>query len=273
MGGLQVREGLAGVRFAAEVAVQDLASEPPPAEAEGQGERENKPAEGDPKGHQHHLLPDAEVRDGGGGREEEHRPADGPGEQPRLGDVRVDGGDEGALAKEVRGEPSDEEDQPRAQDPGQGIENEVSDPSRPRNRQGVDGESDRDHEDAPEDHEADDIRGGPPDARASMAWLSPHASARRSKANVRARRRASRPMSQPPTRPMAERVRMARRPGRMMTRRAVTLWMAVHIRSLHISVMAAPPSARREAARAGGRNSSGHSIVPRPGEVAWAQAV
>src|SRR5215467_8617120 len=49
MGGLQVREGFARVRFAAEVAVQDLAREPPPAEAEGQGERENKPAEGDPK--------------------------------------------------------------------------------------------------------------------------------------------------------------------------------------------------------------------------------
>src|SRR5262249_15373792 len=83
-------------------------------------------------------------------------------EQPRLGHVRVDGGDEGALTEEVRGEPADEEDQTRAQYPGHSIENEVGYPSRAWNGQGVDGEGDRDHEDAPEDHEANDVRRGPP---------------------------------------------------------------------------------------------------------------
>src|SRR5215471_9811230 len=161
----QVSEGLAGMRAAADVAVQDLAREPPPSEAEGQGQRKDEAAEGDAEGDQHHLLPDAQVRDGGGRREEEHRPPDHPCKQPCLRHMRVDGRDEHTLREEIRDEPADEENQPRPEDAGEGIENEVGHPPRARNGEGVDGEGDRDDEDAPEHHEAEYVGGCPPDAR------------------------------------------------------------------------------------------------------------
>src|SRR5262249_58607330 len=99
----QVSEGLAGMRAAADVAVQDLAREPPPSEAEGQGQREDEAAEGDAEGDQDHLLPDAQVRNGGGRPGEEPPPPGPPRAEPCLRRPRADGRAETTPPRRIRG--------------------------------------------------------------------------------------------------------------------------------------------------------------------------
>src|SRR5688572_10704106 len=77
-----------------EAALQDVTGDVAPAEAEGQRHGEDEAAEGDTEGDDHHLLADAQVRERGGDGEEQHAPVDAAGEQPRLGQARVDRRDE-----------------------------------------------------------------------------------------------------------------------------------------------------------------------------------
>src|SRR5688572_16904965 len=55
----QVRERLARMGLAPQVAIQDLPRHRTPAEPEGQRQREDESAEGDPERDEHHLLADS----------------------------------------------------------------------------------------------------------------------------------------------------------------------------------------------------------------------
>src|SRR6185295_6133366 len=103
----EVRERLARMRLAPEVAIEHLPREPAPAEPEGERQGEDQPAEGDPEGHEDHLLADPEMRHRRGDREEQDPPADGARDEARFTDARIDAGDEGALADEVCYQPAD----------------------------------------------------------------------------------------------------------------------------------------------------------------------
>src|SRR5215510_4039735 len=81
---LKMRQALAiGRRAAPEPPREEVAGEVTSREPEGQRKREHEPPERDAEGDQDHLLADAQMRERGGGSEEQHGPVHGPREQTR----------------------------------------------------------------------------------------------------------------------------------------------------------------------------------------------
>src|SRR5215470_5717607 len=117
-GALQVRDGVLrrGLALAAPAALEDLAREVAAAETEGERQRQDEAAEEHTEGDQHHVAPDADLDQRGGDSEEEHDPAGGAGQEPRLDDAGIDRGDQHRLPEEVRGEPADDQDQQGGQE-------------------------------------------------------------------------------------------------------------------------------------------------------------
>src|SRR5262249_21443363 len=148
----QVRDGVLrrGLALAAPTALEDLAREVAAAEAESQRQRQDETAEEHAERDQYHVAPNADFDERRGDGEQEHDPAGGASQEPRLDDAGVDRGDQYRLPEEVRGEPPDDQDQQRGQQTRQEAQEHAGRAGRARDRQGVDAHRRENHEDAPE---------------------------------------------------------------------------------------------------------------------------
>src|SRR6059058_1953857 len=96
------RLALGGLSLATPPALEDIAGEVTAAEAERDREGEHEPAEEDAEGDHHRVATDPDLGERGREREQEHEPPGGAGQEARLGQSRVDRGDQHSLAEEVR---------------------------------------------------------------------------------------------------------------------------------------------------------------------------
>src|SRR4249920_185532 len=98
----EVGDALLGGRLGAtQPALEDLAGESAAAQAEGQRERQHHSAERDAESDQHHLFADAQMRQRGGGGEQQHGPVHGAGQQVRRMSVPAKSGGTKATSRAV----------------------------------------------------------------------------------------------------------------------------------------------------------------------------
>src|SRR5207302_10313489 len=92
---LEVSEGVLrrGFALAAIAALEYFAGQVATAETEGQGKRQDETAEQDAEGDEDHVATDADLNERRGDGEEQHDPASGARQEPRLEQARIDGGD------------------------------------------------------------------------------------------------------------------------------------------------------------------------------------
>src|SRR3989454_153403 len=156
---LQVSEAfLRRRRLAPQATPEQVGRDVTAAEAEGQGERQDQPAERDPERDQHHLLADPEVRERGGHGEEDDGPVCDAREQSRLRQPRVDGRDEDRLAEEVGEQPAGDEDEQGREDRRQEREQQGGRAVSAGQRDGVHAGAGEEEENRPEGEEAEHAR-------------------------------------------------------------------------------------------------------------------